>query len=143
MPNPNPIASFKFVEAQTTEPFLQRMFSSIVGYSTSDYASVEEGFGQPNKNHICEVRNIPLQKWTQIVYVLDNRNVDLYVDGKLERSCQLPGIPLVNKEPLRISPMIKGSNPGFYGQYANFRYHYAPLTTSDVATLYSEGPEGY
>ncbi len=38
------------------------------------------------KIHTCNVKNFPLQKWVNLTYVLNNRSVDIYVNGKLDGS---------------------------------------------------------
>jgi hypothetical protein len=86
-------------------------------------------------NEGCDIRNIPLQKWVHIGYVLNNRTVDIYVDGKLERSCVLRGVPVLNEMPVRVA-----DNGGFYGQIAKMQYFTRPLEPNEIAELYSEGP---
>jgi len=86
-------------------------------------------------NEGCDIRNIPLQKWVHIVYVLNNRTVDIYVDGKLERSCVLRGVPVLNDMPVRVA-----DGGGYYGSISKFQYMTRPLTPNDVAEIYSEGP---
>ena len=86
-------------------------------------------------NEGCDVRNIPLQKWVHIVYILNNRTVDIYIDGKLERSCVLRGVPILNND-----PVIIGNDGGFYGQIAKMQYFTRALIPSEVAEIYSEGP---
>lgn len=77
----------------------------------------------------------PLQKWVHIGYVLNNRTVDIYVDGKLERSCVLRGVPVLNEMPVQVA-----DNGGFYGQIAKMQYFTRPLEPNEIAELYSEGP---
>lgn len=86
-------------------------------------------------NEGCDIRNIPLQKWVHIVYVLNNRTVDIYIDGKLERSCVLRGVPVLNNDPINVA-----MGGGFYGQLAKMQYFTRPLLPEEVAEIYSEGP---
>jgi hypothetical protein len=86
-------------------------------------------------NEGCDVRNIPLQKWVHIVYVLNNRTVDIYVDGKLERSCVLRGVPVLNNDPVSVA-----EDGGFYGQLAKMQYFTRPLMPEEIVEMYSEGP---
>jgi hypothetical protein len=83
----------------------------------------------------CDVQNIPLNKWVNIVYVLNNRNVDIYIDSKLERSCVLQGVPKLNRSPVRLA-----QNGGFNGLLSNVRYFNRPLRVADVEQVYSQGP---
>lgn len=86
-------------------------------------------------NEGCDIPNIPLQKWVHVVYILNNRNVDIYINNKLERSCALKGIPVINKSPLHICD--KG---GFFGQIARVQYFSKTITQNKVTQLYYSGP---
>lgn len=86
-------------------------------------------------NEGCDVQNIPLQKWVMITYVLNNRTVDIYVNGKLERSCVLKGIPL-----LEAGDLFVAKDNGFYGQIAKLQYFNRALVPSEVLDMYREGP---
>ena len=86
----------------------------------------------------CDVENIPLQKWVNIVYVLNNRSVDIYVNGKLERTCILEGIP-VN---LKNDKLTINYNSGFYGKMGKFQYYTSTLSPEQIAKIYMSGPSG-
>jgi len=94
----------------------------------------------------CLVRDIPLQKWVYISAVLNNRNLDVYIDGKLEKSCMLDAVPDINNRPLHILPRMpeKDGEPtqpsGYYGQLANVQYFTRSLTPNEVSDLYFRGP---
>jgi len=90
-------------------------------------------FASPNEG--CDIKNIPLQKWVNIVYVLNNRTVDIYIDGKLERSCVLRGVPKLNEEPVHIA-----DNGGFFGKISNLVYYKYALKPDEVYRIYSNGP---
>lgn len=101
----------------------------------------------PGNLEFCDVDNIPLQKWVHVAYVLDNRVVDIYVNGKLERSCVLTGVPLLNNRDLYLFPLnpqksdvVQKQDHGFMGQFSSLRYFSSALRPVDVARLYNEGP---
>ena len=98
--------------------------------STSDSAGVES----------CDIPNIPLMTWVHIVYVLNNRTTDIYINGKLERSCALRGIPVLSADPVYIT----GGSPeaGFYGKMGKTQYFTKSLLPNDVVNLYQQGPLG-
>ena len=98
------------------------LFASIAGHTNS---SVYE----------CNINNIPLQKWIHIGYILNNRTVDIYIDGKLERSCVLRGVPKLNDAPVNVA-----TDGGFYGQIAKMQYFTRALMPTEIAEIYSEGP---
>jgi len=84
----------------------------------------------------CDIKDIPLQKWVHIGYVVNNRNVDVYIDGKLERSCVLKGLPLMYRQ----DKVYIADNGGFYGQIGKFQFFSKSLTPTDIQNLYTSGP---
>lgn len=90
-------------------------------------------YASPNEG--CDIKNIPLQKWVHIGYVLNNRTVDMYIDGKLERSCVLRGVPKLND-----SELIVCDNNGFFGKISNLVYYRYALKPEDIHNIYSNGP---
>lgn len=93
----------------------------------------------PTKPQSCNIPNIPLQKWVHIAYVLDNRTTDIYINGKLERSCVLNNVPNLNNANLRILPR-EGKQTGYLGQLSSVRYFSSALKPSDVFGIYQDGP---
>lgn len=109
--------------------------------STSDVGGVES----------CDIQNIPLMTWVHIVYVLNNRTVDIYINGKLERSCALRGIPRIGMDPVYITTVSNSSSTntlvnkqqaGFYGKIGKTQYFIKALLPNQVANLYQQGPLG-
>jgi len=87
----------------------------------------------------CDIQNIPLMTWVHIVYVLNNRTVDIYINGQLERSCALQGIPNITSDPVYIT---SGSPAGYYGKIGKTQYFTSALLPNDVANIYQQGPLG-
>jgi hypothetical protein len=90
-------------------------------------------FASPNEG--CDIKNIPLQKWVHITYVLNNRTVDIYIDGKLERSCVLRGVPKLNDSPVHVC-----DNGGFFGKISNLVYFRYAMKPDEVYKIYANGP---
>lgn len=90
-------------------------------------------FAAPNEG--CDIKNIPLQKWVNIAYILNNRTVDIYIDGKLERSCVLRGVPKLNELPVYVC-----ENGGFFGKISKVVYFRYALKPDQVYNIYSSGP---
>jgi len=68
--------------------------------------------------HRCMVANIPIQKWVNVLISTYGRSLDIYIDGKLVRTCVLPGVARVESStPVYITP-----NGGFSGYTAKFQY---------------------
>lgn len=90
-------------------------------------------FASPNEG--CDIKNIPLQKWVHIAYILNNRTVDIYIDGKLERSCVLRGVPKLNDDPVHVC-----DNGGFFGKISNLVYFRYAMKPDEVYKIYASGP---
>jgi hypothetical protein len=95
---------------------------------------VPAGSSSTDDVFVCEVPNIPLQSWFSLSMSVFGRNLDVYIDGKLVKSCLLPGVPKPTTSDIQLSP-----DGGFSGFLCNF-YHYARmLTPADAMSFYSAG----
>ena len=91
-----------------------------------------------NGQQSCDIQNIPFNKWVHVTYVLNNRTVDVYINGKLERSCVLEGLPVIQN-----NMFIKvASDGGFFGKIGRTQYFTSALNSNDVLSLYNRGPLG-
>lgn len=89
-------------------------------------------------NHTCTLENIPIQSWANIIVTLNNRALDLYLDGKLVRTCILPGVPKSNPG----SSLLVTPNGGFDGFTSNFLYFSRAINPREAYAIYREGPGG-
>ena len=88
--------------------------------------------------HQCNVSNVPLQRWTNILVSVYGRTLDAYLDGKLVRTCVLPGVPKVSSTSnITITP-----NGGFNGQTSNVQYWETPTNPEQAFNIYSNGYAG-
>jgi hypothetical protein len=68
--------------------------------------------------HNCPVANVPIQRWCNLLISVYGRTLDLYLDGKLVRTCVLPGVAKIDSNaPVYITP-----NGGFAGWTSKFQY---------------------
>ena len=85
--------------------------------------------------HNCNIKNVPLQKWTCLLISLYGRSLDVYLDGKLVRTCVLPGVAKVNAvAPVEITP-----DGGFEGYTAKFMYFDGPTNPQEAWNIYKQG----
>jgi len=85
--------------------------------------------------HTCMVANVPIQKWVNLVVSVYGRSMDLYIDGKLVRTCLLPGTAQINtNSDLHITP--KG---GFDGWTSKIQYYPHSLNPQEVWNIYVAG----
>ena len=88
------------------------------------------------------IENIPLQKWTNIIIVLNNRVLDIFVNGTLSNSKYLTNIPKNDKKlGMKITPY-----GGFNGTISRFNYYTFPVKKYDIIgynnvySLFKKGP---
>ena len=92
--------------------------------------------GGLDTNSICDIVELPLQRWVHVGVVLWNRTTDIYLNGKLARSCILPNVPYVNWG----AGVQVCNNGGFNGKMASLRYFNRSLNATEMYKLYSKGP---
>jgi hypothetical protein len=85
--------------------------------------------------NICLIENIPIQKWVNIVISLYGLTLDVYLDGKLVRTCVMPGVPQISNS-TDINVTSKG---GFSGWTANFKYWSDASNPQEVYNIYKSG----
>jgi hypothetical protein len=88
--------------------------------------------------HTCSIANIPIQKWVNLIISVYGRTMDLYIDGKLVRTCLLPGVASVNNNAnIYVTP--KG---GFDGWTSKIAYYPDALNPQDAWNIYTKGYKG-
>ena len=98
-----------------------------------------------NPSKTCTIRNIPIQKWIHLVVSIHGRVIDLYLNGKLVRSCLSADVPniggLSNNHDVIVAPTV-GSVNGFSGYHAKFEYYPEAIDPQTVYYLYRSGYGG-
>lgn len=82
----------------------------------------------------CTVENVPLQAWFSVSTTLFDRNLDIYINGRLVKSCVLPGVP----KPA-TGDVILNDNGGFSGSICNLRSYTSMLSPSDAQNFFAAG----
>ena len=83
----------------------------------------------------CVVEDIPLQRWVSVNVSLNNKVLDIFMDGKLKKTCVLNGYPKPNIGGMDICP-----NGGFNGFMSNVRFTNSALSLKEINSLYRNGP---
>jgi hypothetical protein len=85
--------------------------------------------------HRCMVANVPIQKWVNVLISTYGRSLDIYIDGKLVRTCVLPGVARIESStPVYITP-----NGGFSGWTAKFQYWPESCDPQKAWNIYKAG----
>jgi len=85
--------------------------------------------------HTCVIDNIPIQKWVNVITSLYGRTLDVYVDGKLVRTCVIPGVPRVDNN-MDINVTHGG---GFSGWTSSFKYWSHASNPQEAYNIYKDG----
>jgi len=102
--------------------------------SKTEPAPATSGGSATDDVYVCEVPNIPLQSWFPVGVSVFGRNLDVYIDGKLVKSCFLPGVPKPATGDITLSP-----SGGFSGYLCNFNYYARMLTPGDASNFHGAG----
>ena len=86
-------------------------------------------------DHTCTVGNIPIQRWVNLIVSVYGRSMDIYIDGKLVKTCLLPGVANVNSQAnIYVTP-----SGGFDGWTSKFQYFPSPLNPQEAWNIYTAG----
>jgi hypothetical protein len=85
----------------------------------------------------CDVKEVPLQRWVCVSIVSSGRILDVYMDGKLARSCVLDSVVNVPRQPLELRMCDAG---GIGGRISSVQMWSAQLTPDVIYGIYMMGP---
>lgn len=87
----------------------------------------------------CVVSNIPVQKWVNIIVSLDSRTLDIYVNGKLVKTCytEPPKSAGSNNQDNNLIKLT--SSGGFAGYTSKFKYFSNPMNPQTAWNTYQKG----
>jgi len=90
---------------------------------------------------MCDLPNVDLQRWVMVTVVLSGRTIDVYMDGKLSRSCVTPSYYKV--DPAGVVPVILGGATGnnLSGFVAGMSVAPYAMNPGQIYRLYSYGPK--
>jgi len=117
--------------AQTTTLFtsdMAAMFDSPVISPSADC--------QPSPS--CDVAEFDMQRWTLVTVVLSGKITDVYIDGKLARSCI--GSSYYKVDTISVTPNIL-QHKTFDGKIANLTLYSLGLNPAQIYQIYSAGPQ--
>jgi len=88
---------------------------------------------------ICDLPEIDLQRWTMITVVLSGRTIDVYIDGKLSRSCTSSSYYKVDPTGVKLSINDRGGFDGYMG-HTTITTH--SMNPDEIYRAYLSGPSG-
>jgi hypothetical protein len=85
--------------------------------------------------HTCTVKNIPLQKFVNIIVSFNNKTLDVYFNGKLVKTCLTKEVHAIDADSdIKITP-----DSGFSGYTSKFKFWPYPMSPQHAWDVYSEG----
>jgi len=102
------------------------------------YNVLQTDSGLLDASPICDLPEIELQRWVNVTVALNGKTCDVYMDGKLSRSCVLPALYKVDAGGYSATLLAYG---GFGGQISTTTMYDAALNPEQVYKNYIAGPE--
>lgn len=120
--NPSPVVTFDKVQ------------NNILVYIPNSYEISGEGNSSYTNPFKCEVRNIPIQKWVNFSMTVYNKTLDVYINGKLHKTCVMNSVPVMSSGDIHITP-----GGGFDGYTSKFQFYPEALNPQEIWNIYSNG----
>tara|TARA_Y100001935_G_scaffold29119_2_gene22524 strand:- start:637 stop:1338 length:702 start_codon:yes stop_codon:yes gene_type:complete len=105
---------------------------SVATYPTTSNDSVNS-----SDVHDCVIKNYPLQKWVSLIISIQGQTLDVYIDGKLTKTCVLEGVPKPSDSNVQVTP-----EGGFSGWTSNFQYWDKSSNPQEAYNIYKKGYGG-
>jgi hypothetical protein len=83
----------------------------------------------------CAVSNIPIQKWIHTVVSIHGKTIDIYINGKLVKTCVMQNVPKYKQG----TGVEMTSNGGFAGYTSKFKYVNNVVDPQTVWSMYKKG----
>lgn len=115
--------------AELSQKKVDEMFKPMAGTAASADGA------QPQ----CDLAEIDLQRWVHLTVVMSGRTTDVYLDGKLARSCVAKSYFKV--DPMGVKPVVCDRG-GFDGYIANLAVANYAMNPGEIYRAYISGPQG-
>ena len=103
-------------------------------------------YGSPSNPTMfsCTVPDIPLQDWFCYILTINQNTIDIYINGKLVKTCVLPSTTVVDpNSPLIVNYQYPGNkNVGFSGNISDFKYSSKSINPDQAFDIYQKGYSG-
>jgi hypothetical protein len=100
----------------------------------------------------CDVKDIPLQKWVNVCITMSGKTLDVYLDGKLVKTCVYKNffkVDSANGVALRylqgVTTQVNGKDTtlnGYDGYFSRLQVFNSALNPDEIYKTYMAGPTG-
>jgi hypothetical protein len=146
----NPINATLVVRQSTSDP--SSMIKNSLGneiqggsYSLNSLINSYNSGSTLTSDDRCDILNgIEYQRWILVTVVGNGRTLDVYIDGKLARSCVYKSNFALGSQTGKATAYFGLNNGGnLKGYMSSGTYYNYALSPDDVWSLYQAGPTGY
>ncbi len=137
----------KYIFERLTDENNENEISAYLEANTNDL--VVEFSDDDNQNTTCTIENIPLQKWIHLAVVKYGEVVDIYVDGKLLKSCVSSTGESLARTPSSTPITLHGTrtsgtseDQGFDGYTTYLKYFNSTKSPQEIYNIYAGGYGG-
>ena len=95
---------------------------------------IMNSFNNPYQE-VIEVTDLPMTKWINIVIRVQNKNCDIYVNGRLVKRRIMTEVVKQNYDDVHVS-----LNGGFSGYLSNLTYYNRSVSVTEIQDIISVGP---
>ena len=81
------------------------------------------------------ISDLPIEKWINVIIRVDQKQLDVFINGTMTRSKTLSSLPRQNYDNVYI-----GMNGGFMGNISSLRYFSTAIGTNKIQNIVEEGP---
>lgn len=86
----------------------------------------------------CQIERIPIQRWVNIITSVNGNIIDMYLDGKLYKHCEITSG--VKKPPKKSKVYISGGTEPFQGKLSKLEYIRSDIRPQRAWEIYVDGP---
>ena len=120
---------------QTTQPTTPPT-TPQAGFTLLSSSTIEGMDNSNTSKHTCTVKNVPIQKWVNVIVSFNNRTLDIYMNGKLVKTCYMDEPPKISaSDDVVISPTGKT----FSGMTSKFKFWNTSMDPQKAWYTYSDG----
>jgi hypothetical protein len=112
--------------------------SLAVDSLSSTFSVLQTDSGLLDGPQLCDLPEVELQRWVNLTVAVNGKTVDVYLDGKLSRSCVLPSYYKVDAGGYSAKLLAYG---GFGGQISTTTMYDGAQNPEIVYKNYMAGPE--
>jgi hypothetical protein len=133
--NANVISFHKGASGDTASTIFKVLFKA-----STNTIQIFPRSGTSDSKYDCEIAEFPLQKWVNLIISFNGSAMDVYVDGKLVKSCVVnQGSLLQETQSIVLGDDAEAVKTGDVGYITNVKLKAAPIAPQEAWDIYSQG----